>query len=63
VALVLGGVDVGRLRELLHAGGAGRDLRLVAGAVQRRQQHGDQYGNDADHHQQLDQREGAAAGG
>jgi hypothetical protein len=43
--------------DLLQVGHAEYPLGLLSGAAQARHQHGDQYGNDGSHHEQLDQGE------
>jgi hypothetical protein len=50
-------VDSERLSDLSQVALAIHPIGLLARAGQRRQQHADQHGNDADDHKQFDQGE------
>jgi hypothetical protein len=54
---------LGREQDLVHLGQARRPLRRLPGPHQHRQQQPDQHRDDANHHQQLDERERRAAAG
>jgi hypothetical protein len=59
LVIIVAGPDLGGNQDLLDVAGAADFLGFSLGGRERGQEHGGQNGDDRDHDEQLDQREGA----
>ena len=60
--MMIDGIDLVRLSDGVQVGTALGRISRLQGPLRRREQQGEQQGNDANDHQQFDEGEGATCG-